>query len=606
MSTNKGYTKGQIKFIMNLKKRGKTYSEIATQFGKKYGIKKTASAVRDAFTRYKDDYDLDGLKSHVEVKVEIIKERMITSFLKMVGERKYIPIQAEYASYSGYSGDKIRRHFDSFENLENLAREKDPKIFRNIIDPTSFNATAFKALREDISKYKRLVITAAVTGCTPHEDGMASIKNFCKRNKSKLLILPCSDPAHTKQHKYDFSLHHTLPLDCVVFKDLSLNSNLFLSTIKVSAKQLKPLTGLKRVGQRGSFIFASPKQSLEHIATSNKKGIPRAMMTTGVITKADYNTDRYMSERTAYLASDDHKLGAIIVEIKDNRTFFYRRIQIDSRTGAFTDINKKYFPDGSMERVGAELAQLPDWHTLSVDPKAKKAFKEIVSITKPKYLTLEDFFDGLSINHHERHKYIIRAQKAMKGQLDLASELKACSAELDDLAKWPAKEIVLKYGNHEDFLWQWLDSAEYARDPHNKYEGVCLAKVAIEGEMPFEHAMRVRYPFKTKKKVTFLRINDSFKVNGIENGVHGHLGAGGKRSPGMEGLETYGPCNTGHNHSAAIQREVCRVGTATLMQLIYNDGASAWTHTMLLQHYDASRQLITAINGEWCLPDILK
>jgi hypothetical protein len=74
----------------------------------------------------------------------------------------------------------------------------------------------------------------------------------------------------------------------------------------------------------------------------------------------------------------------------------------------------------------------------------------------------------------------------------------------------------------------------------------------------------------------------------------------------MEGLEAYGPCNTGHNHSAAIFRDVVRVGTATYMQLSYNDGASAWTHTLNIQHQDRSRQLITVINGEWCLPDILE
>ena len=606
MSTQKGYTKAQIKFIMNLKKKGKTFSYIATEFGKRYGIKKTNNAISHVFYNYQDDYDLDGLKSHVEVKAEIVEERMMKSFLRMVEERKYVPIQAEYIAYAGFSSEQVRKYFDSFENLEQMARALNPKAFKNIIDATSFNDSAFKDLREDVSKYKRFVVTTAVTGCAPHEDGLAAIKNYCKRNKAKLLIMPCSDPAHTRQHKYEFSLHHSFDMDSVVFRDLSLNKNLFLSTIKTSAKQLKPLTGLKRVGQRGSFIFASPKQSLEHIATSNKKGIPRALMTTGAITKADYSTSLYMSDRTAYLANEDHKLGAIIVEIKDNRTFFYRRIEIDPKTGAFTDINKQYFADGSMKKVTAELDQLPDWHCMSTDPTAKKAFKEVVEATKPKYMTLEDFFDGLCINHHERHKYLIRAMKAMRGELNLSNELQFCSTELDDLAKWPCDEIVLKYGNHEDFLWQWLDSAEYAKDPHNKYEGVCLAKAAMEGEMPFEHAMRVRYPIKTKKKVTFLKINDSFKVKGIENGVHGHIGAGGKRSPGLEGLETYGPCNTGHNHAAASQREVCRVGTATLMQLIYNDGASAWTHTMLIQHYDKSRQLITVINGEWCLPDILK
>lgn len=600
-----GYSKPQIQLIMNLRKRGKTYAEIAEEFAKKFGEKKTPSAMEATFRRHKGDYDLKGLKSHVDIKAEVMEDRLLDGFIALVGDRKYVPIQAEFTSVTGLSLEQIKRYYDSFEGLETIARQKYPKVFKNIIDETKFSDASFKELREDISRYSRFVITTAVTGCEPHEDGLAALESYCKQNKAKLLILPCSDPAKSKEHKYNFSLNHKLPAKAVVFRDLALNSNIFLSTIKLTAKQINPLTGLKRLSNKGSCILASPKQMLEHVASSNKKDLPRAIMTTGAITRSDYRTDRYMSERTAYLADDDHKLGAIIVEIKDSKIFFYRRVEIDAKTGAFSDLNKKYFSDGSVEKITAELIQQPDWHVLSTDPKFRKAAKEIVSAMKPKYMTFEDFFDGVTINPHERHDIVQRAIKAMRGDLLLSKELKACSTEIDDLCSWDAEELIFKYGNHEDFLKRWLSSAEYKDDPLNHYEGVCLAKALLEGKMPFEFAMRERYPVKKQSKVKFLGVNDSFKVNRIENGVHGHLGSGGKRNPGMVGLEAYGPCNTGHNHSAAILREVVRVGTATHMQLSYNDGASAWTQTLNIQHYDRSRQLITVINGEYCLPDIL-
>lgn len=599
------YSKPQIQFIMNLRKRGKTYSEIALEYAKKFGEKKTPSAMEATFRRYKDDYDLDGLKSHVDIKTEVMEERLLESFATLVVQRKYVPIQAEFTAVTGCSADAIKRYYQTFANLEKVARETYPKIFKDIIDETKFSDEAFKELREDIANHQRFVITTAVTGCDPHEDGLAALESYCKRNKAKLLILPCSDPAKSKDRKYNFSLSHKLPAKAVVFRDLSLNSNLFLSTIKLTAKQINPLTGLKRLSNHGSCILASPKQMLEHVASSNKKGLPRAIMTTGAITKPDYRTEMYMSERTAYLANDDHQLGAIIVEIKDARIFFSRRVEIDPKTGAFTDINKKYHADGRVESVRADLVQQPDWHVLSTDPTFKKAAKEVVSLVKPKIMTLEDFFDGITINPHEKHDIIQRATKALRGELALAKELKACSAEIDDLSTWAADQLVFKYGNHEDFLKRWLAGAEYKDDPTNHYEGVCLAKASLEGHMPFEFAMRQRYPIKNPEKVKFLTINDSFKVNGIENAVHGHIGSGGKRNPGMIGLEAYGPCNTGHNHSGAILRSVVRVGTATHLQLSYNDGASAWTQTLNIQHADRSRQLITVINGEWCLPDIL-
>lgn len=604
--SKRAYSKSQIQFIMNLKKRGKTYGEIAAAFAKKFGKKKSSASMEAMFRRHKNDYDIDGLKTHVEIKAEVMQKRLIEAFVSLVLQRKYVPIQAEFCSATGFSPEQVKRYYKSFSGLEATAREDYPETFSNIIDETKFSDDSFKELREDIAKYNRFVITTAVTGCEPHEKGLAALQNYCSKNKAKLLILPCSDPAHTKERKYDFSLSHKLPSNSVVFRDLSLNSNIFLSTIKLSAKQINPLTGLKRLSNQGSCILASPKQALEHTANSNKKDLPRALMTTGAITKPDYRTQLYMSDRTAYLADSDHKLGAIIVEIKDSKIFFYRRVQIDPKTGSFCDINKKYHSDGKVEKIKAELVQQPDWHVLSTDPKFREAAKQVVSLVKPKYMTLEDFFDGVSINPHEKNNIIQRAIKALKGELSLANELKACSDEINDILTWDAEELVFKYGNHEDFIKRWLNGAEYKDDPINHYEGVCLAKALLEGEMPFEHAMRKRYPINAQSKVRFLDVNDSFKVNGIENGIHGHLGAGGKRNPGMAGLEAYGPSNSGHNHSAAILRESVRVGTATHAQLSYNDGASAWTQTLNIQHYDASRQLITVINGEWCLSDILK
>jgi hypothetical protein len=285
------YSKPQIQFIMNLKKRGKTYGEIAVEYAKKFGDRKTPSAMEATFRRYKADYDVDGLKSHVEIKAEVMKERLLDAFATLVVQRKYVPIQAEFSSSTGYSAEQTKRYYHTFEELEATARHQFPKIFANIIDETKFSDEAFKMLREEIAQHQRFVITTAVTGCAPHEDGLAALNNYCKRNKAKLLILPCSDPAKSKDRKYNFSLSHKLPVEAVVFRDLSLNSNLFLSTIKLTAKQIKPLTGLKRLSNRGSCILASPKQMLEHVASSNKKGLPRAIMTTGAITTPDYRTE---------------------------------------------------------------------------------------------------------------------------------------------------------------------------------------------------------------------------------------------------------------------------------------------------------------------------
>lgn len=599
--------RSHIDFIMNLKKQGKTYAEISLAFGKKFGIKKSTSAVRDTFDRYKNEYDLKTLKSVVEVKAEIMRERILNDLLSLVQSRKYVPIASEFFQHSDFHKESVNKHFGDFDGLIAEAKQKDPKTFKNIIDESSFTDQSFRELRQKISEHRRFFITSAVTGCDVHEDGLNAVKTFCKKNKAALLILPCSDPAHQKEHKNKWSLSHKLDKKDVVFKDVSLNDNIMLSTIKMSAKQLQPLTGIKRLSQKkGSTIVASPKQFLEFVANSNNnQEIPRALMSCGSITKADYRTEMYMSERTAELAELDHTLGGIIVEIKNGKIFFARYVQINEKTGSFTDLNKKYNADGTVETVRADLVQTGDWHVLSTDPATRRMAKEIVDLVKPKYLTFEDFFDGITINPHERKNLVSLSKKAKKGLLSLEYELDACRKEIDEVSKWAADQVIFKYGNHEDFLKRWLNDGQFMNEPINKILGMKLTIALEELEInPFEYAMREMFPISNQDKVKFLSINDSFKVNGIENGAHGHMGKGGRRNPGMAEIEEcYGAANVGHNHSAAIFRSVFRVGTGTKLQLGYNDGPSGWTQTHLIQHADGGRQLITNIFGEWKLND---
>lgn len=599
--------KAHVDLIMNLKKQGKTYAEISLALGRKFGIKRSTSSLEGIFRRNRDKYDLDSLKSSAEVKAEVVQQKLMSEFLKLVEDRKYIPIQSEFCLHAQTDHKAVARYFGSFDALIAQAKRQDSKVFKNLIDETSFSDEAFKELRSYISEHKRFFVTSAVTGCAVHKDGLAAIQTYCKKNKAALLILPCSDPAKQKDHKNKWTLSSDLPKKSVVFKDLALNDNLVLSTIKMSAKQLQPLTGIKRLSQkRGSTIVASPKQFLEFVANSNNnQEIPRALMSTGAITVGDYATEMYMSERTASLAELDHTLGGIIVEIKNGKIFFSRFVQINKKTGSFSDLDKKYNADGTVEKITADLVQTGDWHVMSTCPQTKKMAKDLVELVKPDYVTFEDFFDGITINPHERHNLVSLSKKAKKGLLSLELELEACRKEIDDICQWPAKQVIFKYGNHEDFLKRWLADGAFMDEPMNKLLGMKLTLGLEELEiMPFEYAMRELYPAKNQEKIKFLSINDSFKVNGIENGAHGHMGKGGRRNPAMAEIEEcYGAANVGHNHSAAVFRSVYRVGTGTKLQLSYNDGPSAWTQTHLIQHRDGSRQLIHNIFGEFCLKD---
>lgn len=528
--------------------------------------------------------------------------RLIKKYIKLLRDTGMYPGRAEL-SRAGYNRDKLRHYFSNLSQLKDAAYEwayeNDPKAFDNIIDASIFTRENFKILKDNVKNYKRFVVTTAVVGCQVHEGFLDSIQTYCKKNDAMLLVLPAADPASAG----DWNLDPDLGAQSIVFNDLALNSNLYLCSIKISAKQIDPITGLDRIGQRnGTFIYASPKQRLKFMSVSNIK-YPHAEMTTGAITLPRYLnydiTKKYMSERTAYIANYDHVIGAIIVEIVDNKMYHFRQIQADYK-GRFVDLADCYDGD-NVYKMYAEGLSMGDWHSGETDPTAKKAWKEVIEAVRPKKLFVHDGFNGLSINHHERDRQIRRAILAKKGLLNLESELKKFSSDLDEMASWePVEEVIVVKSNHDIFLDRWLDDGGYVKDPHNYDVGVTLAKAMSDGHDPLKYAAEM-YGLKAKDKVKWLKIDEDYFISKIQCGAHGHKGPRGSKGSLASMEKSYGLSVTGHDHSPAILRGSFQNGTSSFLKLNYNEGPSDWVHSSTIIYPNGMRQLINSFNGNWRL-----
>ena len=260
------------------------------------------------------------------------QKEIVSAYIKLSKKNSVHPTRTDMLNF-GISRDRIRSAFGSLEELKKFVVTKNPNIFKGIIDADLFTTTSLKELDEELNKYKRFFITTAVGGGKVLKSFYDNIKVFCSHRNAKLLILMCEDPASIRK----FTIPKGLEYEQFIFSDVALNSNLFISTIKLSAKHIDPVTGLSRLGKRtGSFIYASPKQRLMYSPVRNNK-LPHAVMTPGAITLPDYQTDRYMSERTAYLAKNDHVMGGIVVEIVDDTYFHFRQVQAE-KNGSFVDL----------------------------------------------------------------------------------------------------------------------------------------------------------------------------------------------------------------------------------------------------------------------------
>lgn len=521
-----------------------------------------------------------------------------TSFVKKQGRTPTTPEMLEL----GVTRHTIRHHYGSISNLKEIARQANPETFKNIIDDSYFTEERYESLLKDIKSHKRFIVTTAVVGCKVHLKFLQAIENYAKRNKALLLVLPAADPAKHSEWVLDSVLakknYH------IIFKDLALNSNFFISSIKMSAKQIKPMTGLERIGSRnGSFVFASPKQDLQFVPVSNVK-YPHAMMTTGAITLPDYETKRYISERTSYIANEDHIMGALIIEIQDENRFHFRQVQAEPKSGGFVDLGKFYKADGSVEKMEAEALVMGDFHSGETDPTAKQAWKEISKQVGVKNLVLHDMFNGKSISHHDKKRKVKMAQKYHSGEMSLKQETLVVGKDLKDLASWVKGKLIWVKSNHDTFLARLLEDGSFVEDPINFVTCSALIKPMFEGKDPLKVLVETEADVSKNilERIIWLTLDEDFKIAGHQCGAHGDLGAHGKRNPGLDEMQkSYGSSISGHSHTPGILRTSYRVGTSSYLKLDYNSGSSAWLHTSCLVYPNGSRQLINSIEGRWKL-----
>lgn len=464
--------------------------------------------------------------------------------------------------------------------IEEEKEEKYTQEYRNNVE-------------EEIKNYKKFVVTTAVMGKEVNKDFLYSIENYAKRNDALCLVLPCEDVASRGKKAKTLEISSELKNFRVIFKDTYLNKNLCLCAIKVSAKQINPLTGLDRlaISRQASIIVASPKVFLKYVPNMHYD-IPPALMTTGAITINDYDNDLYMSKRTSTLAENDHAYGAIIVEVENENIFHFRHVQA-SGTGSIVDLGIEYLPDGETREMEDTVMVLGDSHVGYHDKELHEEVMELAKVTKVKTAILHDIFHGSSISHHDWNKSITRAQRAQEGRLGLEKECIAVKEYLKDIQS-RGIGVVIPTANHNSHLKRYLEEGRYINDPINHKFSLKLAIPAIDGVNPLQYAVESILGFK-KNNIKWLEADKSCKYYGVEVSVHGDRGANGAKGSLNTFNKGIGNCVTAHTHSAAILRNTYCVGTVGELDMGYNEGMSNWTRTCCLIYNNGTKQLVNFI-----------
>jgi len=539
--------------------------------------------------------------------------------------------------------DVIKHHCGSLSVAIDQAREMFPELFETVVEDKVFIPNQMQKLDQIINddEIKRYIITTAVGNATPHKGFIKAMQNYSERNSAEILVTRAdSNYESLADFFYDNDDLH------VIFQETALNNNVFISDIKVKASQFNPVVGLDRICKKNqsSAVIASPKQSMKVVANQKGKD-PHVLVSTGACTNPNYQGKKYgQQSRRDYMAKNDHILGALIVEIKNDEIFFFRHVQAE-KSGAFIDLGVKYYPKKHPNKKGlvsiekAEAISLGDWHSSEKQLDVCKIFVEdVAKVVGAREVLIHDFFDGESISHHTKNSVAQRSALSLEGRLSLADEFHEGVNDLNWLTD-NFDKVTMVPSNHNEFVDRLLDDKRWLGDAENAFLASLLFPYAVysnllnniknydkaieavakhmkmnkkqllkqvpdlaTGKSPVQVGCEF-YDLKNPEKVNWLKRDEEYRIAGVELGQHGDKGAHGSRGSANSLEKVLGKAIIGHSHTPCIHFGIYQNGTLSRLDPNYATGPSGWMHSSTVLYKNGSRQMIHVIGGEWKLND---
>lgn len=442
----------------------------------------------------------------------------------------------------------------------------------------------------------------------PNHNLLRGFETLAKERGAELVILPIAGKRSTED-----ILHEDLSNRKDIFRGtmLWLNKNLQLRDIVVPPQNVDPATGKEElIGKYGSsIIFAHSKQRVFPGAVFSAD-LPRYIYTTGAVTQPNYNLANHRGDT----AMRNHVFGGLIVEVMDDVYYNLRNIRA-LQNGKFVDLGIEFNGDSIPTKRNVDSLILGDIHWGDHDEETIKANYEMIEHFKPKRLFLHDFFNGHSVNHHEKINFLRRAREFKRGRLSLENELKEDYQELIRLSNLIGKqgEIYVVASNHHAFLPRYInDTKSWAeRDLWNSEIGGYLYSKGVGlKDVPEEDIDDAAYLIEEGMKrhgnipenINFLKLKDSYKRHGFQLGSHGDKGASGSRGGKAKARSKTGGGKsvTGHSHCMEVYGDTYIVGTSGKLDLPYTAGyGNANIAANAVLYTNGSIQMIPIIEGRW-------
>lgn len=498
-----------------------------------------------------------------DIKKDIIKEykSLLDDLFLTTGSN--VLTRDYYRAHSKYR-NLFEKYFLSFKELRNSYSIDLPK----------------KAITKKV-----VVISSILPATKVQEDFVEAMENYCKLNNGQLFLVPLKGVRGETIFKKDIYLRYGKYF-CTEAK---LNSNLRLVNTGITANNLNPLKSIKELGHKNySIISGSTKQCMEIIPSINKSKT-HLIYLTGTCSNLIYKRNI-----TGAINANNNKLGGLVIEIKDDNTFYIRNIEWINNY--FVDLNKAYYSN-KVQNIKAEAIVAGDFHLSGdEDTKALELLKNEIKFLGAKKLIIHDLCSHNTINHHEQDNWIKMAKLTKKFQ-SLEKEHEYTATTLNNFAKdLKNVEFIIVKSNHDRWLNKYLGSRYlWIKDDCNAYYAHTLCGYSLINKDPFE--MAIKKFLNPKIDITFLKDGETYKIANTELSLHGDIGNNGGKSA-LRALElSAGNCIIGHSHQPRIGFYGMQVGTNTRLNLGYNAvGGSSWHNGNVSLYKDGHKQMLLGIN----------
>lgn len=478
--------------------------------------------------------------------------------------------------------DNVRREQARVDAIRNLSNTEKKSLKRS----------------DEVVRY---IFTAAVKGARVHEDFLKNLEVYAEHVGAELIIGPLTNINRLRYDEVDdeeFS-----PLVVSYLKDTPLivdNKVRFSPELKLAATMVKPLQGLQTYTKRLWGIFPHTKISMESVPT-HKDRPTKFITTTGAVTHPNYS-----STKAGFRAHFDHVHGALILEVDKRGVWMRHLTPADEDDGTFYDLSNKVSHGRVKEYGGVDALVFGDIHVEEIDRPVLLATwagpNSLVDKLSPSRQVFHDLMDMSFANYHELDDMF----KRLKG-IKKAGESFDTVSDFLTLVSTHSDECVIVDSNHDYFIDKWLRKfdPEKTGDFENVIEyyelKLAMVKAAISNDPKsiLRLTLEAADALPDADNITFLSPDESYEVQDIECGWHGHRGPNGRRGSKTAFKFVTEKSIVGHLHSPSIESGCYVVGTSSKLDLGYNQGPSSWAHTHCIIYPHGGRTLVTLSDGRF-------